>query len=390
MRVAIARTMAEFSLDMYTDNLIAGLRKVRPEWEILELTPQSFDRKSSSLTLRLRKYYERFWRYPRFVQQQVADIVHVVEPCDANIAYWLKDMGKPVVVTCHDLVNFYYRDNLQGSVQLPIVSRWAWLYSVYGMRHADHIIAVSSATAKDTAQILKINSAKITVIPNAVEAVFQPLPQSKIAAFRQQQGITPETFCLLNVGANHPRKNITRILEAVLILREKRLPIQFYKAGADFTTAQKQFIQSQELESYVKYVGKPSKLTLIQLYNAADILMAPSLHEGFGITLLEAMACGTPVITSNTSAMPEVVGDAGALVDPSNPTDIAAAVIRLYHNRTYYRELISCGIARAKTFTWESTAEKVARVYESLLKVTIASGTTSSMEKADNGVIRSA
>jgi glycosyltransferase involved in cell wall biosynthesis len=359
--------MAEFSLDIYTDNLIEGLRKVRPEWEILELIPKSFDRGSSSLALRIQKYYERFWRYPKFVQHQEADIVHVVEPCDANIAYWLRNTNRPVVVTCHDLANFYYPDNLQGSVQLPIVSRRAWIYSVKGIRYADRIIAVSSATAKDTTEILNIDPSRITVIPNAVEAVFQPLPKSEVAAFRQQQGIAPETLCLLNVGSNHPRKNIGTILKAIAILKDKELPIHFYKAGADFTAEQKQFIQTQGLEHSVRYVGKPDKSTLVQLYNAADILVAPSLYEGFGITLLEALACGTPVITSNTSAMPEVVGDAGILVVPTSADEIAAAVARLYHDPTYYQEIVTCSLARAQAFTWEKTAEKVAEVYASML-----------------------
>jgi glycosyltransferase involved in cell wall biosynthesis len=367
MRVAIARTMAEFSLDIYTDNLIAGLRKARPDWEILELKPQSFDRTSASLSLRIQKYYERFWRYPQLVKQQVADIVHVVEPCDANIAYWLKNTDKPVVVTCHDLVNFYYRDNLQGSVQVPIVSRQAWLYSVYGMHQADHIIAVSSATARDTAQILKIDPDRITVIPNAVETVFQPLSELEVATFRQQYKITPGTLCLLNVGANHPRKNIDRVLEAISVLKDKGLPIKFIKAGADFTNEQKQFIQARGLEPYIQYVGKPDKAALVKLYNAADILIAPSLHEGFGITLLEAMACGTPVVTSNKSAMPEVVEDAGILVDPLNSVDIAAAIIQLYHNPQDHQEMTIRGLERVKAFTWENTAERVAKVYEQTL-----------------------
>jgi glycosyltransferase involved in cell wall biosynthesis len=359
--------MAEFSLDIYTDNLIAGLRKVRPDWEILELVPHSFDRTSSSLTLRIQKYYERFWRYPKFVRQQEADIVHVVEPCDANIVYWLRNTARPVVVTCHDLVNFFYKDNLQGSVQLPIVSRRAWLYSVYGMRYANHIIAVSAATAKDTAHILNINPADITVVHNAVESIFQPLPKSEVGAFRRNQGITDETLLLLNVGANHPRKNIGRILEAIAILKDKDLPVQFLKAGADFSAEQKQFIQAKGLESHIKYVGKPDKSTLVHFYNAADVLVAPSLHEGFGITLLEAMACGTPVITSNTSAMPEVVGEAGVLIDPLSTNEIVAAVIRLQHDSAYRQELVNRSLNQVKGFTWKSTAEHVAQVYERTL-----------------------
>lgn len=364
MRVAIARTMAEFSIDIYSDSLISGLRVVRPDWEIVELAPRSFDRTSSSWQLRIQKYYERFWRYPRMVRQQGADIFHIIEPCDAHVVYWLQKMGKPTVITCHDLINFFYRDNLQGSVQLPFISRSAWLYAVKGMKYADRIIAVSSATAKDTTQILNIEPERITVIPNAVEPIFQLLPPEQSESFRKKQEISPETFCLLNVGGNHPRKNISTILEAVTILKQLGLVIEFWKAGADFTSEQKEFIQTQGIENCVRYLGKPDKSTLVQIYNAADILVAPSLYEGFGITILEAMACGTPVITSNVSAMPEVAGSAGYLVNPRDCQEIVAAVLRLHDDSIYYQELVEQGLARVKLFTWEKTAERVAEVYE--------------------------
>lgn len=366
MRVAIARTMAEYSIDVYTNGLISGLKAVRPDWEIIELAPRSFDRTSSSWPLRVQKYYERFWRYPRRVKQQSADIFHIIEPCDAHLVYWLKQTGQPAIVTCHDLINFFYQDNLKGSVQLPLISKSAWLYAVKGMKYADRIIAVSSATAKDTTQILDIEPARISVIPNAVEAVFKPLPKVEVESFRDRQGIGTDTFCLLNVGVNHPRKNISTILQAVAILVQKGLPIQFWKAGADFTSAQKQFIQIHNLTKWIKYFGKPDKSTLIQLYNAANALIAPSLHEGFGITILEAMACGTPVITSNVSAMPEVVGNAGILVNPSNAMEVADAAIHLQKDPIYYQELVNRSLNRVKLFTWEKTAEQVAEVYEKL------------------------
>jgi glycosyltransferase involved in cell wall biosynthesis len=359
--------MAEFSIDVYSNNLISGLKAVRPNWEIIELAPRSFDRSSSSVALRIQKYYERFWLYPRRVRQQEADIFHIIEPCDAHLVYWLKKTGKPTVVTCHDLINFFYKDNLQGSVELPLISRNAWLYSVKGMKYCDRIIAVSSATAQDTSQILNLETERINVIPNAVEAIFQPLTQEQIESFRYKQGINKDTICLLNVGANHPRKNIATILKAVKILKQKGLLIKLWKAGADFTVEQKEFIKNNQLTNEIEYLGKPDKSTLVKLYNAADMLIAPSLHEGFGITLLEAMACGTPVITSNASAMPEVVGDAGILVNPKNPQEIADAVARLQKDPIYYQEIKEKSKVRAKSFSWEKTAEKVAEVYEKLI-----------------------
>jgi glycosyltransferase involved in cell wall biosynthesis len=354
-------------MDVYADGLVSGLRVVRPNWEIVELAPHPIDRSSRSLFLRGWKYYERFWNFPRIVKHQVADIYHIIDHSEAHIANWLRKTGKPVVVTCHDLINYFYRDNLQGSVKLPIVSNGLWLNSVRSMQHADRIVAVSSVTAKDTAQILNIEPARIVVIPNAVEAVFRQLPQNQAESFRLAHGVTPETICLLNVGSNHPRKNLSTILEVVDCLKQRGLPIRLWKAGADFTNEQKSFIQNRGLENHITYLGNPDKLTLVQIYNAADILIAPSLHEGFGMTILEAMACGTPVITANVSAMPEVVGDAGVLVDPKDYQAIADAVCHLHNNPDDYQDLVTKGLVRARSFTWEKTAERIAEIYEKLL-----------------------
>jgi glycosyltransferase involved in cell wall biosynthesis len=364
MRVVIARPMPEFSMDVYAEGVIAGLRSVRPHWDIVDLSPCPIDRNSRSLRLRAWKYYERFWNFPHRVSQQIADVFHIIDHSEAHLVRWLRQMGKPVVVTCHDLINFFYQDNLQGSVKLPFVSNNLWLRSVQSMQAADHIVAVSARTAQDVSHILHVDPDRIAVIPNAVEATFQPLPHHVIGTFRHQMGVSADTFCLLNVGSNHPRKNISTILKTVEILQQSGQPIQFWKTGADFTEEQLYFIHERGLQNCIRYLGNLDKSTLVQVYNAADVLIAPSIHEGFGMTILEAMACGTPVITSNTSAMPEVAGDAGILVDPHREDAISTTVLYLLNNRTYRQELISKGLARARQFTWENTAEQIAQVYE--------------------------
>lgn len=364
MRVVIARLMPEPSMDVYADGIIAGMRSVRPDWEIIDLKPQPIDRKNNSLLLRVKKYYERFWRFPQQVAQQTADIFHIIDPSEGHIAYWLNARKKPVIVTCHDLINFYCHDNLKGSVQLPFISRAMWLYAIKGMKQADHIVAVSQMTAKDTTKILDIPPADISVVPNGVDDMCKPSPQDQVELVRQKYGVSPDTICLLNVGAIHPRKNIPNILKALQILQQRGLPIHFWKVGADFNVEHKKLIQEYNLEKYITYLGKPDKPSLIQIYSAADMLIAPSLFEGFGITILEAMACGTPVITSNVSAMPEVVGDAGCLVDPYDARSIADGVCQLNQDPIYYQKLVKKGFERIKLFTWEKAAEDIAQIYE--------------------------
>lgn len=366
MRITIIRSMPNFSMDVYADSIISGLKTVRPNWQITELSPRPIDRNSRSFKLRTQKFKERFWSFPHRVKQQISDIYHIIDHSEAHIINWLKNTKTPTIVTCHDLINFFYRDNLQGSVKIPLLSNSLWQYSVKAMQKSDHIIAVSHTTAKDTANILKINPHQISVVGNMVDQIYRKLPNQEIRDFRQKLGISPDTYCLINVGANHPRKNLMTILRALKIMVEKELPIQLWKVGADFNDEQKQFIQNHQLDKHIHHFGQPDKLQLLQLYNAADILLAPSIHEGFGITLIEAMACGIPVITSNISAMPEVVGSAGLLVPPTDVNAIVSAVITLMHNPDDYQKLVLEGEARIKLFSREIIGERLAQIYENI------------------------
>ncbi|PMB39158.1 glycosyl transferase group 1 [Fischerella thermalis CCMEE 5330] len=371
MRVAIVRRLpkASFSMDVYADGLVSGLKAVRPDWEIIELTPRSYSltNKKTSWLQGIEKYYERYWRYPATVRQQVADVFHIIDHSDAHIVQWLRKTNQPVVVTCHDLINFIYPENIQDQAKLPVVSMAAWKYAIKGLKQSDRIICVSNHTAKDAMQLLHTPAERIKVVHNGVESDFYPLPVEEISAFRQQQGLRPDTICLLNVGSNHPRKNVTTILQVLEILNSQGMGVHFWKTGADFTKEQKTFIQKHNLTSCIKYLGKPDKNTLRQIYNAADILLAPSIYEGFGITILEAMACQTAVISSNVTSLPEVVGDAGILVEPLDVSAMVEAIQHIQQDSSYHQQLIKRGRVRAKEFTWEKAASQVAEVYESLV-----------------------
>ena len=371
MRVAIVRRApnASFSMDVYADGLVSGLKTIRPDWEIVELSPGNTpSNKGNAILNGLKKYYQRYWQYPIEVKSHKADIFHIIDHSDGHIAYWLRKANQLNVVTCHDLINLLQPENISDQAKLPLISTAIWKYAVQGIRQADHIVTVSAHTAKDVTQLLNIQPEQITVAPNAVESLFQPLPPEQLVKLRQRYRISPDTTCLLNVGSNHPRKNVFTILRTLQALKQKELPVHLLKTGADFTSEQKVFLQTHNLEGCVTYVGKPNRATLVEIYNAADILLSPSLYEGFGITVLEAMACGTPVIASNVTSLPEVVGDAGVLVNPTDVDAISAAVYRLREDLAYRQGLIKAGFARAKAFTWEKTAERVAEVYEKFLQ----------------------
>ncbi|PSB06680.1 glycosyl transferase group 1 [Pleurocapsa sp. CCALA 161] len=373
MRIAIVRREPKvaFSMDVYTDNLVVELKKLRPDWEILEIAPQPWSKNLENLWHTgnpIRKYYERFYHHPQAVKQVDADLFHIIDHSDAHIAYGLKKIGKPVVVTCHDLVQFIYPEIMKNQARFPAFSLAVWQYCVKGITVADSIIAVSSNTAKDVAHWLNISPAKIEIVPNGVDTVFNIPDKKTVTDWKQQYAKSPDEICLLHVGSNQQRKNIETVLKVIKAIAEQGIPVRLWKVGGDFHLEQEQYIKANNLSPHITFVSNPEREAVINFYCAADALVAPSLYEGFGLTVLEAMACGTPTITSNVSAIPEVVGDAAVLVEPTDVAAITEAVLRINRDRDFRQDLIDRGFARIKEFSWKKTAEKTAQLYEQVVQ----------------------
>lgn len=370
MRIGILRPIPQFSfsMDVYANALSEGLKTVRPDWEIIEFAPAVSKIDKSPVLTGIRKYYERYWHYPHWLKRQDIDIFHIIDHSDGHLLYWLNKLPQPKIITCHDLINLIHPETFKGHSIFPGVSMTSWNFAVKGMQYADRIIAVSSNTAKDITKYLHIPEKSIATIPNAVSSQFSPIPQAEIDSYREQRNITNREFCLLNVGSNNSRKNISLILEAIAILKNQNLPIRFWKTGADFNLEQKSFIAGKDLTGCVTYLGKPDLEELIKIYNAADALVAPSFYEGFGLTVLEAMACATPVITSNVTSLPEVAGDAAILINPTEVEEIVTAILRLQTEPQTRQTLIDRGLSRVKQFTWEKTASRVAEIYNQTLQ----------------------
>ncbi len=369
MKIAIVRREPKvaYSMDVYADNLVSELQALRPEWEIIEVAPKPWSKDLENLWHSgnpLRKYYERFFNHPRQVSKLEADVFHIIDHTNGHVAYWLKKLDKPVIITCHDLVQYVYPEILKNQSRFPAFSLATWEYSVKGITVADHTIAVSTNTAQDITNYLKIKPEKVTVVPNGVDSQFRQLAPETVKQWRQQYISSPAEICILNVGSTHQRKNIITVLKVVEAIAEKGLPVRLWKIGDDFTIEQKQFIRDRALDKHITFLGKPEREALIRFYNAADVLLAPSLYEGFGLTILEAMACGTPVITSNASSLPEVVGDTAISVNPTDVKTITASILRLQQDISCRQQMIEWGLTRAKMFTWNETASQIASIYE--------------------------
>ncbi|MTJ23041.1 glycosyltransferase family 4 protein [Dolichospermum sp. UHCC 0352] len=371
MRLVIVRREpgVALSMDVYADNLVTELKAIRPNWEIVEVAPHSWSKSQENLWhsgTGIRKYYERYWHHPQQVCQVEGDIYHIIDHTNAHVAYWLKKKGKPIIITCHDLVQFVYPEILKGQSRFPAFSMASWQFSVKGMCYVDCVIAVSSNTAKDAHERLGIALDKIVVVPNGVEASFQPLPSEEIKYFRQKYQRLPEEICLLNVGSTHQRKNIITVLKVLKTLKQRGISVRLWRSGGKFMAEQTAFIKEHNLDQDILDFGIADKNILLQVYNAADVLLAPSLYEGFGLTILEAMACGLPVITSNVSSMPEVVANAGILLEPMDIQAISETVVKLKQNSIYRQKLIAQGFVRAKQLTWQKSAEHLVSIYEQL------------------------
>ncbi|HIQ04823.1 MAG TPA: glycosyltransferase family 1 protein, partial [Anaerolineae bacterium] len=233
------------------------------------------------------------------------------------------------------------------------------------VRRADHIIAVSECTKQDAARLLGVNETKITVIYEAADPFFRPVPSEEAKTWLRTRYSLPERFILF-VSTIEPRKNVQGLLRAYHLLREDyRVEAPLVLVGARGWLYDEVFATVEELtlSQHCRFLGRVRRNDLLYLYNAASCLVQPSFYEGFGLTLLEAMACGTPVITSNVSSMPEVVGDAGLLVDPNDTAGLAVAMWRVLSDADLHSQLREKGLKRAASFSWKRAARETLTLY---------------------------
>ncbi len=271
----------------------------------------------------------------------------------------------PVVTTIHDLAFEHLPETFtrRGKTQLRLTVRRT-------ARHAAHILTVSEFSRQDIIKTYRLPPDKITVTHNGCEAQFTPQPASDREAetIKQKFGITRDY--LLAVGSLQPRKNLIRLLRAYSMLRTQQpsSQLQLVIVGRQLWLYREVLreIKQQNFAADVIVTGYASDEDLPALYRSAVALVYPSLFEGFGLPPLEAMACGTPVITSNSSSLPEVVGNAALLVNPYKEADLAQAIWKLTNDPMLRAQLRQAGIQQAKQFTWHAAAEKTLAIYRAI------------------------
>jgi glycosyltransferase involved in cell wall biosynthesis len=237
------------------------------------------------------------------------------------------------------------------------------------VKRADHIIAVSQSTKDDLVRLLGTPAERITVVHEAANPLYGPMDPVEARQHLQGRFPLPEHFILF-VSTIEPRKNINTLLRAYHRLRtDYRQDVGLVLAGAIGWLSERVFeeVEQLNLRQHVTFLGRVATQDLLYLYNAARCLAHPAIYEGFGLTPLEAMACGTPVVVSNVSSLPEVVGDAALLVDPQSEEELAVALHRLVTDDDLHANLRLKGLARAKTFSWQRAAQETLAVYQQAL-----------------------
>jgi len=294
-------------------------------------------------------------RFPRF------DVLHLVDHSDAFLLPATSAALK--VVACHDLIPLVearmYRHRLSR--------RWGqWLYrlAVHHISSADGVIACSRATASDLTRLFHIPPERLRVVSHGVDAdFFAPLPDDLRAQKRAELGFPPQEKVLLHVGSNAPYKNIPTVLRTVAHLRGEGHPCRLVKAGEPLSARMQRLVNELGLTGQILVLPQVDDSRLRDLYQAADAVLFPSFREGFGLPVLESLACGTPAVIADTPALNEWAAEVCLHAPPDDVKQLAAKVLESIEMSRY-----ACVRARLREFAeqyhWQSIAQQIMAAYQ--------------------------
>jgi glycosyltransferase involved in cell wall biosynthesis len=369
MRIAIdVRKINDFGIGTYLRNLIRHLPRLdskneyhllcyRQDGELLRSLAPSYHHYSVSapnyslsehwaISLALRRIDADLFHAPHYV-------LPALVPC-------------PSVVTVHDVIHLLFPQYLPSR----FAGRYARAMIGSAVSRARLVMTVSQASKRDLLGFFDVDESKILVIPNGIDpAMTRELTQAEIERVRKRFQLNGRNA--LFVGNIKPHKNVERLITAFALLRQDPAlaDVTLIVVGDDISKypALRRKVEEHGLRSHVRFFGFVPEMTLVALYRLADIFVFPSLYEGFGFPPLEAMANGTPVITSKISSLPEVVGDAALTVDPYSTEEIALAMKTLFGDAELRARLSARGRERAAFFSWEKAVAQIHSAYMRVL-----------------------
>ncbi len=352
----LVATTGSGSMDLYScklaENLDVSLLHTNIYQKIREF------RNASWLSRKAAKAIWHDWHFVRTLNR-LKDIVHLP---NQHLGRYGKFLRVPYIITVHDLIRYFDLKGYGTFINRPNLRDRFYLNLDYkGIKRAIRIIAVSQATKRDLMHYLGVPDERISVIYEGVDhSLFQPASHH----------IYDNPYVLF-VGSEQPRKNFAGLLKAFSQLKgEPRFKdlklVKVGKAGepeADFRGQTMKVITALDLVGDVIFADLVPEAELPAYYSGAEVFVLPSLYEGFGFPPLEAMACGCPVITSNTASLPEVVSDAGIMVNPYDTDSLAQAMRQVLTDAKLRDEMIRKGLEQSKRFSWEETARQTQEVY---------------------------
>ena len=366
MRVAIdARKLHDFGIGTYIRNLLRHLARIDSETEYVLLTAPADLDVAATLAPNFRAVLEDSPNYSLREQWHVPWVLHREKPDVFHAPHYVLPQAVPCrsVVTIHDCIHLMFPQYLPNRAAYAYARGSMWTAA----RKADRILTVSEASKHDILRFFKVAPEKIEVVYNAIDERFWNVPAPEdIERVRERYQLAYRF--VLYVGNIKPHKNHVRLIEAFNMLRGRPGfdDVRLLIIGDEISRlpALRRAVHMYKLHKEVRFLGYQPDDTLAILYRIASVFAFPSLYEGFGLPPLEAMACGTPVVTSNVSSLPEVTGGAAVLVDPHDVGSIADGIAQVLDNPGLAAEMRQKGLERARHFSWERSVARTKGVYQ--------------------------
>jgi glycosyltransferase involved in cell wall biosynthesis len=348
---------------LYADRL--GDALLRRGVQVTRLKPPAIVpeewRSRSATWAKLDIQFGRFAVYPRLVRNLEADVIHVI---DHGQAYLLDSLdARRTVVTCHDVILLALAHGRIGAAPVPPVALQILNLSLELMKRAAAIVADSESTKRDLVTFIDLPPERITVIAPGLNQPFSP-DAARGAETRRRLGLGDGPL-VLHIGRTF-YKNIPGVLRVVAALRTQGIPAKLVRTGRPLAGGERALAEQLGIvDEVVELRGVPDE-ELPALYNAVDLLLFPSLYEGFGWPPLEAMASGTPVVCSRAGSLDDVVGDAALTADPENIEALTWHAAAVLSDAQLRRALVDRGLAHSRRFSWERTAAQLVDVYDAV------------------------
>jgi glycosyltransferase involved in cell wall biosynthesis len=364
VRVAIdARKIHDFGIGTYIRNIVRQLARLDRENEYVLICRAQDRELASTLGPNFRVAVDD--SKPYSVREQIS-VPWTALRTRAQLLHEPHYVLPPLVrgrsvVTIHDCIHLRFPE------YLPTRGALAYARAQMGSaaRRSDRILTVSEASKRDILEFFDVAPEKIAVIPNAIDERFLTPPTDEALRMVAERYQLQGDF-VLYVGNIKPHKNVERLVDAFQRVRQSgHDALRLVVIGDEISTnaALRRLVHRYNLHKHVRFLGFLPDETLSAVYRLAAVFVFPSLYEGFGLPPLEAMACGTPVIASNVSSLPEVTGDAALLVDPRSADEIAAAIERVLADSSLRADLEARGLARARQFSWERSVRQIRDIY---------------------------